>query len=400
MTASPRWSTAALGSVATFYAGASLPEGEPFNAQPDGYLLARVSDMNQPGNEILLRRAQRWSASPGPKSATCPPGSVVIPKRGGAIGTNKKRITSRPCILDPNLMAIWPHPDRLDIRFLYHWFLAFDLSGIANGSSVPQLNKKDLNPLLLPMPPIEDQQRISAVLDMVDALRTKRRGAIAQLDKLAQSIFFDMFGDVTSNNRGWDDSRTFGDIAEITSGITKGRKATGQFTRVPYLAVLNVQDMRLDLSIVKEIDATDAEIERYLLKRNDLLLTEGGDPDKLGRGTLWRDELPRCIHQNHIFRVRIKEASRIEPLFLNWLVSSERGRRYFLRSAKQTTGIASINATQLRQFPMLIPPVGVQDQFSMRIVRLQEHKSVAQGQLNQLDALFASLQHRAFSGEL
>jgi type I restriction enzyme S subunit len=164
--------------------------------------------------------------------------------------------------------------------------------------------------------------------------------------------------------------------------------------------VLNVQYKRLDLSVVKEIDATDVEIERHLLKRNDLLLTEGGDPDKLGRGTLWREELPRCIHQNHIFRVRINEGAGIDPVFLNWLVASERGRRYFLRSAKQTTGIASINATQLRRFPLLVPPLTLQNQFSSYLAKLEEDKSTHQAYLNKLDDLFASLQHRAFNGEL
>ena len=217
---------------------------------------------------------------------------------------------------------------------------------------------------------------------------------------LAQSIFIEMFGDPVSNAKGWPSNLTLGEIADIVSGITKGRKLNGHSVRtIPYMAVLNVQDRRLNFDVVKEIEATDAEIDRYRLQRDDLLLTEGGDPDKLGRGTLWNDELPECIHQNHVFRVRL-QSKEIAPLFLNWLVGSRRGKNYFLRSAKQTTGIASINMTQLRGFPLLVPPIQLQNEFAKRIAGLETLRSLsAQGMIG-LEHLFSSLQHRAFLGEL
>ena len=257
-----------------------------------------------------------------------------------------------------------------------------------------------LGSIQVPVPPIGDQRAIVDILQQTEDVRQSRRKSIALLDQLSQSMFFDMFGDVARNSLEWDDSQTLGQVSDIVSGITKGRKAEGPFERVPYLAVVNVQDMQLDLSAVKEIDATSTEIAKYRLKRNDLLLTEGGDPDKLGRGTLWQEELPLSIHQNHIFRVRLHDDAGIHPVFLNWLVGSERGRRYFLRSAKQTTGIASINATQLREFPLLVPPLNVQRAFSDRMVKLDAQKMAHETHLGGLDTLFASLQHRAFSGEL
>ena len=109
------------------------------------------------------------------------------------------------------------------------------------------------------------------------------------------------------NPIGWEEGATFGEVADIVSGLTKGRRLSDAATReVPYLAVVNVQDRRLVLDPLKRICATEREIDRYRLVRNDLLLTEGGDPDKLGRGTVWRGELDECIHQNHIFRVRLQ----------------------------------------------------------------------------------------------
>jgi type I restriction enzyme S subunit len=149
------------------------------------------------------------------------------------------------------------------------------------------------------------------------------------------------------------------DIATVTSGITKGRRTSEPTEPIPYLAVSNVQAGHLRLDVVKEIDATSAEIDRYALEDGDLVLTEGGDPDKLGRGTIWRSELPRCLHQNHIFRVRTL-SRHVLPEYLAAFTSSAQARSYFLRSAKQTTGIASINMTQLKALPVALPSLGEQ----------------------------------------
>jgi type I restriction enzyme S subunit len=150
---------------------------------------------------------------------------------------------------------------------------------------------------------------------------------------------------------------SLGELCDLCSGITKGRKIDSMETiKVHYMAVANVQDGKLKLDNVKTIEATPEEIQRYRLLPGDLLLTEGGDPDKLGRGAIWNGEIEACIHQNHIFRAR-KASERVEMEYLARLVSSPYGKRYFLRQSKQTTGIASINMGQLKRFPVPLPPL-------------------------------------------
>ncbi|MEO8360736.1 MAG: restriction endonuclease subunit S [Vicinamibacteria bacterium] len=274
------------------------------------------------------------------------------------------------------------------------------LSDYLTGATIKHLTGQDLARYRFPLPSVPEQRRIADVLDRAEALRAKRRAALAQLDTLTQSIFLDMFGDVVMNTKGWREGVTLGAVAEVVSGVTKGRATNGKRTRsVPYLAVANVQDKTLKLDVVKSIDATEEEISRFRLRRNDLVLTEGGDADKLGRGCLWQDELAECIHQNHIFRVRT-QVDDIDPLFLSWLIGSTRGKRYFLKSAKQTTGIASINMTQLRGFPLLVPPREIQATFARRVAAVRRQSAIQETSLAELDALFASLQHRAFRGEL
>lgn len=125
----------------------------------------------------------------------------------------------------------------------------------------------------------------------------------------------------------------------------------------PYLRVANVQDGALDLSDVQEIDVPASQTSRYTLQAGDLLLIEGnGNPENLGRGCLWRGQIPEAVHQNHVFAVRTHGGERLLPEFLELLVQSRYGRDYFLSCAKGSTGLASLNSTQLKEFPVILPP--------------------------------------------
>ena len=182
------WPTRSLGEVSDFFSGHSLPEGEVFCGQDGGYFLMRVSDMNLEGNEQQMFRCQYWSRIGGARSATCPEGSIIIPKRGGAIGTNKKRIAWRPTILDPNLMAIAPRENILQRAYLYHWFKHFDLSTITSGSSVPQLNKQDLAPLRIQIPTEHAQQEFQTSVSALEILRTSAEKHRDNCDALLKSL--------------------------------------------------------------------------------------------------------------------------------------------------------------------------------------------------------------------
>lgn len=293
-------------------------------------------------------------------------------------------------------------PDALCERYLFRYLESRRDALLSAGAGITQKNLSAgyVRDIEIPLLPLEQQKRIAAILDQADDLRRKRQRALDRLGQLGQAIFTEMFGDLTRNDKAWPTGGTLGDYAEITSGITKGRDPKGRSTRlVPYLAVVNVQDKRLQLDAPKEIEATEDEILRYRLQSGDLLLTEGGDPDKLGRGTLWNAELPECIHQNHVFRVRLS-SKKYNPTFLNWLVGSAYGKQYFLRAAKQTTGIASINMSQLKAFPMLLPPFELQEDFQRKLDHLRVATEVLVAGVRSSENLFHSLQHRAFTGEL
>ena len=149
-------------------------------------------------------------------------------------------------------------------------------------------------------------------------------------------------------------------IASVQTGISKSDNRKGEVEYLPYLRVANVQDGYIDLSEIKTIGVPKSKIERFLLKKDDILLTEGGDFDKLGRGHIWNGEIPKCVHQNHIFAVRIQDKKKLDPEFLALLFQSRHGKNYFLSCAKQTTNLASINSSQLKLFPVHYPSINVQ----------------------------------------
>lgn len=143
-----------------------------------------------------------------------------------------------------------------------------------------------------------------------------------------------MFGDMFQNTKRWPESR-LELLADLVSGITKGRKVKDiELQEVPYMAVSNVKDGYIDWTTVKTIMATKQEIEQYRLLPDDVLMTEGGDPDKVGRGAIIKEPLENSIHQNHIFRVRLNRKYLL-PIFFEEYLQHQKAKRYFLGCAKQ-----------------------------------------------------------------
>lgn len=147
---------------------------------------------------------------------------------------------------------------------------------------------------------------------------------------------------------------TLGDVATIQTGVAKNDGYSGETVEIPYLRVANVQDGFLDLSEIKKIKIPVEKKNRFLLQKGDVIMTEGGDFDKLGRGTIWDGQISPCAHQNHLFVVRT-DCTKLNPFFLSYLSASSYGRLYFRLSSKQSTNLASINSTQLSLFPILLP---------------------------------------------
>lgn len=256
------------------------------------------------------------------------------------------------------------------------------LQAVAQGTTFQAIGRSELSGLQLLLPPPREWNLIDEVLGLLDSQIHETEALIAKLEQIRQGLLADLLTRGIDHNgqlrpppdqapqlykdsplgkipKRWE-VQPLGRNSEIVSGITlSGQNNSSSGTPTPYLRVANVQDGYLDLAQVKTIRATPQEINRYRLLPGDVLMNEGGDFDKLGRGTIWRGEIETCIHQNHVFRVRT-ESDTLNPEYLAAFSASSQGKKYFVLSSKQSTNLASINSTQLKAFPIPVPPIGEQ----------------------------------------
>lgn len=275
----------------------------------------------------------------------------------------------------------------------------------AAGAIFRNLTTDQIKDIEIALPPRSEQERIVAILnEQMEAVERSRIATKAQLEAakaLPAAYLRTVFN--SPDAQQWQVKR-LGDVGDIGAGITLGRNVDNVNTRsVPYLRVANVKDGYLDLSDVYKTEATEAEIKKCQLKYGDILLTEGGDPDKLGRGTFWEEQISECIHQNHIFRVRF-DLSKFSPQFIAAQIGSPYGKAYFLAHAKQTTGIATINRTVLSGFPLMTPPLPEQQHItttlSEQMAEVERIHKALEEQLDAINKLPAVLLRQAFNGEL
>jgi type I restriction enzyme S subunit len=294
------------------------------------------------------------------------------------------------------------------------------------GSAQPHLRAVDIAATPIPLIKIDQQRRVVAKLD---ALLSRLARARAELDRISiltmhfrtQTVRSAYRGELTAawraknrdqlavGNSGPDlpaDWRwtTLGELAQIKSGVTLGKRRAAEVTlvHVPYLRVANVQRGGLNLAVIKQVAVTTAEAEALYLRAGDILLNEGEDRDKLGRGWVWSGEIDNCIHQNHVFRARLIENDH-SPKYISFY-ANEFGQDYFLEHGTQTTNLASISKAKLSAFPVPFAPpkeqaeiVRLLERAFARVDRLEAEAARARALLDRLEAAILG---KAFRGEL
>lgn len=288
----------------------------------------------------------------------------------------------------------------LDRRYLAYFLrnpaTVQSIAGRTAGARMPRADMDFLLDMKIPLPSLPQQRRIADLLSRAEGIVRMRREAQAKAAELVPALFLDMFGDPASNPKGWP-VMALNEVSQVISGVAKGRKLdVSDSVELPYMRVANVKDGYLDLTEIKTIAIKKDEVEKLLIEPGDMLMTEGGDPDKLGRGALWRGEIENCVHQNHVFKVRC-DRKRLVPDYLQSLAGSPYGKGYFFRVAKKTTGIASINKSQLSAFPVVIPPIDLQHQFAAKGKAVRAISAQQTAALTTAQATFDALLHQTFT---
>ncbi|MBP5905818.1 restriction endonuclease subunit S [Streptomyces sp. LBUM 1478] len=303
------------------------------------------------------------------------------------------------------------------------------ISDTATGTkdSMRNISQQALLNAPIDIPPLAEQQRIVDVIEdhlsRLNAAETLIERCSIRLRRLRDTVSNPTFGytvDVSADAaappvpvgtmdgdlprvpRNWHWCR-LEDVAEVVGGVTKDSKKQSDpdLPEVPYLRVANVQRGRLNLDQISVIRVPAKKAEALALEPGDVLLNEGGDRDKLGRGWVWEGQIPGAIHQNHVFRARVR-AGAIDPKIMSWYANSS--GRWFERNGKQSVNLASISLSKIKKFPLPVPPEAEQKRI---VERIEDNLSV----MDNVTALIArsrlrsaslrrALLARAFSGQL
>lgn len=311
------------------------------------------------------------------------PGSLVVNKMKAWQGSVS--VSEYTGIVSPAYFVYAPRTDQ-NLRFLHYTLRSGLMTGkYAAISSGVRPNQWDLDPqqfsrLPVLLPPTPEQERIATFLDcetskidaviakqeqLIVTLREDRTATITQavtngLDPAVDMVQPHNF-ELPACPKHWTVQVSLKRLAEVQTGLTLGKSVDpAEAVDVPYLRVANVQTSGVNLDEVKTVAVHQSELSRYLLRDGDVLMTEGGDIDKLGRGCVWSGEISPCIHQNHVFAVRCTDA--LASDFLVYLLDTAVARNYFFMTAKKTTNLASTNSTTLGAFTFSLPPRAEQDE--------------------------------------
>jgi type I restriction enzyme S subunit len=382
------WSISRISEVAR------VINGFPFDSQyfvfDGGLPLVRIRDLNAKRTEIGYR-------GPLMQDAWIEFGDVIVGMDGDF---NIARWRGERALLNQRMCCLRPRSGT-DPQLVYY-ALSFPLKAINDltyATTVKHLSSIDVRKIRVGLPSNTEQCAIAAFLiretSKIDVLVAKKEQLVELLQEARNSLITravtqGLDPDVPMEDTGaeWLGKipahwavKPLKAVSSLQTGLTLGKNYDGlSVVTRPYLRVANVQDGYLALEDVAEVALPANDARRYELRVGDVLMTEGGDFDKLGRGHIWSGQIAQCVHQNHIFAVRPSHEA-LNPRYLSLVMGSGYGRAYFTATSKQSTNLASTNSTKLRNLPMPLPDISEQDHIVVELER----------QMSRIDSLVANV---------
>lgn len=382
--------TVPLGEVAKILSGAT-PKTSVSEFWDGDIQWATPADLSKLRGPYISDTPRKLTAAGVRSCATAllPEGSVLLSSRA-PIG--HVAINTVPMATNQGFKSLVPGPS-LDAKFLYHWLKSKTqyLQSLGNGATFKELSKRTTASIEIPLPPLDEQRRIAAILDHADDLRAKRRQVLAHFEALSRSIFHDMFGDPLLNLRGLSKA-TLGAVSEVITGNSPPRTDAANFGDA--IEWIKSGNLGGDVaSVADEWLSAQGRSKARIAPAGAILVTcIAGSPLSIGKASL--------VDRDVAFNQQINAIVPSSALNSAFLLGQLKLAPELVRS-KSTGGMKGlVNKSELRSIEILMPPVAAQHTYAQRIAVVTAQRSAVLAALQADNELFASLQSRAFRGEL
>ena len=285
------------------------------------------------------------------------------------------------------------------IRYLYHFLENYlvTLRKLSIGGVIKYIKLENLTGAKIPLPDLDEQKRIAAILDKADAIRRKRRQALQLTDDFLRSLFLDMFGDPVTNPKGWE-VRKSGELFSEKPRIGTTKPANGK--GCPVVRVGELGQTRIQLEKCGRVELDADEFNRFKLLNGDVVIARAiGSKKQLGKASCFQGHAEPVVIDSHVMRLR-PEVSLCNPVWFYSFITSTGGLGLLQKAGGETAVQFNINGKQACSIEVPLPPIPEQTSFELVWRKVQQSSFSLMQSLNESESLFASLQQRAFEGEL
>ncbi len=323
-------------------------------------------------------------------------GSILLAMYGATVG--RMALLGIDAATNQAVCNITPDSDRAFTKYVYYALLSKVPEFLKNavGGAQPNISQGIIRDTLIPLPPLEEQKRIAAILDKADAIRRKRQQAIKLADDFLRSVFLEMFGDPVTNSKGF----PVGTIRDLVESASYGSsaKASDVAGDYPMLRMGNITyEGAIDMSDLKYIDLDEKDKSKYLVAKGDLLFNRTNSKELVGKTAVYDRDEPAAI-AGYLIRVRANQKG--NNYYISGYLNSTHGKTTLQNMCKSIVGMANINAQELQEISILIPPIELQRKYEDVVLSIKEKLKAYEASLKYVSNLFGSLSQRAFQGKL
>lgn len=307
---------------------------------------------------------------------------------------NREYWKGTDALLNQRVCKITPNPETLDKNFLYH-FLQKELDKIhatTNVVTVKHLSVKKIQDIKIRLPSLKEQKRIAAILDKVDGIRQKREQAIKLADELLRAKFLDMFGTPANNIHRFPK----GTIRDLVDSVNYGTSAKASIDsgEYPILRMGNITYQGgWDFTDLKYLDLSVKEKDKFLVKEGDLLFNRTNSKELVGKTAVYEEDRPMAFAG---YLIRVRPNSIGNNYYIAGYLNSTHGKITLMNMCKSIVGMANINAQELQNIEILIPPKHLQDEYEIIYKKIKKGLTISNRSVMQLQQLASNLSNRYF----